>query len=143
MRFWDSSAIVPLAVIEEYSPVVRSLLDDDLMPVVWWGASVECASGLARIQRERARSGLELLDAEAVLAAFWETTLEIGPEESVRRRALRLLASHPLRAADALQLGAALTWRRDRPSRTGFVCLDAQLRDAAAREGFTVLPAAM
>ena len=47
---------------------------------------------------------------------------------------------HPLRAVDALQLGAALTWRREPVRRAELVCLDEGLRDAASREGFELLP---
>ena len=53
----------------------------------------------------------------------------------------RLLAVHPLTAGDALQLAAALIWARERPARLRFVCLDEQLRRAAGREGFNILPA--
>ncbi|MFY9343542.1 MAG: hypothetical protein WAT39_13685 [Planctomycetota bacterium] len=58
-------------------------------------------------------------------------------------RARRLLANHPLRAADACQLAAALIACRERPDALGFVTLDSRLAEAARREGFTVLPAAV
>ena len=65
----------------------------------------------------------------------------IAPTDDVRRRAARLLAVHPLRAADALQLAAALVWVEEQPHGERFVSLDGRLRDAAAREGFTLVPA--
>jgi hypothetical protein len=55
-------------------------------------------------------------------------------------KALRLLGVHPLRAADALQLAAALILVRDDPAGRAFVCLDERLREAALLEGFRVLP---
>lgn len=58
----------------------------------------------------------------------------------VRNQAIRLLGLHPLRAADALQLAAALVWADRRPRGHPFVCLDAGLREAAHAEGFSVLP---
>jgi hypothetical protein len=58
---------------------------------------------------------------------------------SLREAAGRALAVHPLRAADALQLAAALVWS-DGAIGESFVCLDAALRDAARREGFDVRP---
>lgn len=61
------------------------------------------------------------------------------PEE-LATIALRLLASHPLRAADALQLAAALVWARGQPGGHEIVCLDDRLASAALLEGFTVLP---
>jgi len=66
----------------------------------------------------------------------------VAPTPRLRRTAGRALAAHPLRAADALQLAAALTWSAEQPGGEGFVCLDDRLRDAAQREGFAVLPAA-
>jgi hypothetical protein len=52
-----------------------------------------------------------------------------------------VLASHPLRGADALQLAAALVWCDEAPQGDTFVCLDERLKEAARREGFGVLPA--
>ena len=49
-------------------------------------------------------------------------------------------AAIPLRAGDALQLSAALTWTEDAPRGETFVCLDARLRDAASRQGFAIRP---
>ena len=59
--------------------------------------------------------------------------------DAVRSRAVALLARHPLRAADALQLASALVLAEGDPSSLEFVCLDNNLADAAEREGFTVL----
>jgi hypothetical protein len=39
-----------------------------------------------------------------------------------------------------LALAAALVWAGGRPARHGLVCLDERLREAAAREGFAILP---
>jgi hypothetical protein len=54
--------------------------------------------------------------------------------------ALRLLRNHPLRAADALQLAAALIASEETPQTLEFICLDDRLALAARREGFTVIP---
>jgi hypothetical protein len=45
-----------------------------------------------------------------------------------------------LRAADSLQLAAALLWTRGRPAGHDLVCLDERLREVAVSEGFAVLP---
>jgi hypothetical protein len=58
----------------------------------------------------------------------------------VRENAARALLLHPLRAADSLQLAAALLWTRGRPAGHDLVCLDERLREAATSEGFAVLP---
>jgi len=44
---------------------------------------------------------------------------EVQPTEEVRERAERLLRIHKLRAADALQLAAALVWCDGAPARSG------------------------
>lgn len=65
---------------------------------------------------------------------------EVAHLDSVRARARRLLEAHPLRAADALHLGAALVAVEERPHGIAFVSFDLRLADAAEREGFEVLP---
>jgi len=59
---------------------------------------------------------------------------------TVREAARRLLRVHDLRAADALQLAAAVVASENRPSTMQIVCLDARLAGAALREGFRILP---
>lgn len=76
------------------------------------------------------------MDRLGLLAASW---VEIEPVEQVRRRAIRLLRLHPLRAADALQLAAALTAADEDPQRLDVVSSDDHLSAAARREGFKVL----
>ncbi len=71
------------------------------------------------------------------LAGVW---LEVEPSETLRSSAEGLLRAHPLRAADALQLSAALLWARGQARRARFVSLDTRLREAAVRVGFDVLP---
>jgi predicted nucleic acid-binding protein len=57
----------------------------------------------------------------------------------VRVTARRLLRVHNLRAADSLQLAAALVASEGHPASLEIVSLDDRLIDAAQREGFTVL----
>jgi len=71
------------------------------------------------------------------LTASW---IETQPANKLHQRAIRLLRVHPLRAADALQLAAALVASAENPQTLPFVCSDVRLREAAAKEGFQVLP---
>ena len=64
---------------------------------------------------------------------------EIHPAPIIREHAERLLAVHPLRTADALQLAAALIWSGPLPRGHHMVCLDHRLREAARKEGFSIL----
>jgi predicted nucleic acid-binding protein len=68
--------------------------------------------------------------------------MEMQPSDTVRSMAELVLAVHPLRAADALQLAAAILWCGQHPAGQSFVAFDERLRDASHREGFTVLPEA-
>jgi predicted nucleic acid-binding protein len=140
VRFWDTSAIVPLCVSEPASVQVRRLAEGDPALVVWWGSRTECVSALARRRRERAltpSAERRALDVLQVLAHAWS---EVLPGEILRRRAERLLAVHALRAADAFQLAAALLWSRGDTRGRELLSLDERLREAAVREGFRVLP---
>src|SRR5262249_54904987 len=95
---------------------------------------------LARVEREGKLAHSGLRQAQDLLAYLRARAFEVQPVEEVRARAERLLAVHPLRAADSLQLSAALLWCRERPRGGGFVRLADRLRLAAAREGFLVMP---
>jgi hypothetical protein len=140
VRFWDTSACVPLLVAEPSTDTVEALLKQDPEPVLWWGAAVECTSALAAAERQGRLSADDLRLALSNLAALRDVSFEVAASEEVRGRAMRLLSVHPLRAGDALQLAAALVWCREQTAGAGFVCLDDRLRTAAAREGFEVLP---
>jgi len=140
LRFWDSSALLPLLVKEPTSSRIEDLLGRDTEVVLWWATPVECVSALARIEREGKLAHSGLRQAQEILSYLRARSFEVQPVEEVRARAERLLAVHRLRAADSLQLSAALVWCRERPKGVGFVCLDDRLRLAAAREGFLVMP---
>lgn len=141
MRFWDTSALVLLLRREPMSRTLRTLFNQDPNVVIWWGARIECASYLARLVREGRLGQSGEAEARGALDDLYRRADEVAPSTALRDRAERLVADHPLRAADALQSAAALTWARERPDRAGFVCLDQHLRAAAGREGFDILPA--
>ncbi len=136
MTFWDASAIVPLLVTEPDSAALLSLLEHDPELLVWWGTPVECTSALARREREGALAAAEVADAAERLRSISQAWQEVLPADSVRAAAQRLLRVHPLRAADALQLAAAVVASEHDPASLPFLTLDDRLRDAARREGF-------
>lgn len=140
MRFWDSSALVPLCAPEAQTPALQQLRRDDPAIVAWWATRIECMSALRRLIRMGQLDATSGAAVQACLASLWTGVARAAPTDDVLTRAEGLLARHSLRAADALQLAAALVWAGDRPAGHEFVCLDDRLRDAAAREGFVVLP---
>lgn len=140
MRFWDASAIVPLCLDEPRTARLRRLAEEDRSLVVWWTALVECYSTFARLRREGIFSHTEEDRARRFAVQLLAEWTEIEPSNKVREQAGRVLLLHPLRAADSLQLAAALVWADGHPADHEFVCLDQRLRAAAQREGFTLLP---
>jgi uncharacterized protein len=139
VRFWDASAIVPLVAIEKETGDCRALLADDSDIVVWLLTPVEVMSALTRRLRERSLKSVEFSKAKEQLAALEKAWSEVISIERVRERARRLLETHPLRAADSLQLAAALLTSEENPQGFPFVTLDRRLGSAAEREGFHVL----
>jgi predicted nucleic acid-binding protein len=140
VKFWDGSAIVPLLVDEAPRRSLLELLEADRELIAWWGTPVECASAIARREREGDLDAAQANDALARLRLLERSWVEVQPSPRVRTLALRLLRTHPLRAADSLQLAAALVAAGEEPGALGFVCLDERLATAARREGFDVVP---
>ena len=140
MKFWDASALMPLCLQERESASLRKIASADEAIVAWWASPIECLSALARLRREDALTSEEEGQAQVILRALAAEWTEVEPSEAVREQAARVLRLHPLRAADSLQLAAALVWCQGEPSHREFVCLDYRLREAGRREGFVVLP---
>lgn len=140
MRFWDTSAVVPLLVNEPSSPDLGALLAEDGVLIVWWATRVECVSALVRRTREGDIDAGGEERARLALKSLAEAWSEMLPTSKLRASAERLLTVHPLRAADALQLAAALRWCEGEPGGRAFVSMDGRLREAARREGFSLAP---
>lgn len=138
MRFWDSSALVPLLVGEAETDVLTALYPEAEV-VAWWSAEVECASAVARLEREGSlepEGASESFRRLESLAAGWHL---VEPSDLIKRTARRLLRTHDLRGADSLQLAAALAVAEQQPATLPIVCRDRRLALAAEREGFSVL----
>jgi len=135
--FYDSSVLVPLCVPQLFSP--RSLsLWSRYRAVVWWATQVEVASALARLLRRREISAdaHSLAHRQAkLLAEAWRV---VEPTGDVASGACYILERYPLRAADALQLAAALAWCEGKAQGNVFLTFDERLKEAAVAVGFTV-----
>ena len=138
MRFWDSSAVVPLLVEERETEQLVELYPG-VEVVAWWGTEIECASAVARLERQgslEAGDATESFRRLRALAVSWHL---VEPTDLVKETAKRLLRTHDLRAADSLQLAAAVVVAEQRPPTLEIVCRDRRLALAAEREGFPVL----
>ena len=136
--FWDASALVPLCVPGQADLRRRRLLQEHRM-VVWWGSLVETASAIARLRRDGHISAAQEESAYTRLDMLRRTWREVQPVSEVRDLAVEQLGRFDLRAADALQLAAALVWCSRRAARRVFVCGDRRLAKAARDAGFTVV----
>lgn len=139
MKFWDATAIVPLLLDDPVREPLLAILEADPTMAVWWASPVEVTSAMARREREGTLSLLEATAAVQRLRMLDRSWHEIAPSDALRGSAQRLLRVHPLRAADSLQLAAALAVAGDDPGSLTFVCLDQRLADAARKEGLDVV----
>ena len=139
MNFWDTSALVALGVDEPRRQITLRILESDDRMAVWWGAPVEYVAALSRRERDGSLTTNEVSEHLVRLHALSHVWYEVQPSRRIAMMAQRLLRVHPLRAADSLQLAAALAVAEEDPSSVGFVCFDARLNQAASREGFAIL----
>ncbi len=138
MKFWDASAIVPLIVDEPARERLLALVEADPVMFVWWGTPFELVSALSRREREGTLSPAMTAAAVDRVRRLERSWQQVVPSDLLRLRAQRLLRVHPFRAADSLQLAAALGIAGDDPASVSVVALDQRLLDAAQREGLGV-----
>jgi hypothetical protein len=142
LRFWDSSALVPLVVEQAGSVQAERWLQDDPDAVTWTLTPVEVVSALRRLVRDGSLAERAATEAEGICEELVARSHVVTDVERAKLLARRLLRVHALRAADALQLAAALAWSENNPSGLVLHTLDTRLGLAAAREGFRVIPPA-
>jgi predicted nucleic acid-binding protein len=118
---------------------MRELLAENKVLITWWGSPLECASAIARRERDAEITSASAREARQNLSDLRQAWVEIAPFASLRVRAERLLRLHDLRASDALQLSAAVSASEGAPETLAFICLDQRLSSAAEREGFSVI----
>lgn len=142
--FADASALVKLYVEEDATDAVRGL---DGTLVVSQLSRVEVPAALWRKQRTE-----EIPQRRAVIladefAADWLGGAATRPRfdvvavhEPILEQAARLVAVHGLRAYDGVQLASAIAARTADASCATLATFDVRFGDAAAVEGFTVVP---
>jgi uncharacterized protein len=138
VRFWDSSAVVPLVIHQAAAARADRWFAADPSLVLWRLTPVEITSALWRLARDGSLSEDDARTAEARADELAAASRMVADTERVEALARRLLRVHALRAADALQLAAALVWVSGRPQGQMLHTLDTRLALAARREGFDV-----
>jgi hypothetical protein len=126
-------------VEEEDSPRVRRWIAAGVSATARLSA-VEVTSALTRRCREGAFSVTERDRALAALEDDLSALRVVELSMRVVAEARVLLARHPLRAGDAIQLASALLLRRELAEPVTFAAYDERLKSAAGTEGLTVVP---
>jgi predicted nucleic acid-binding protein len=119
---------------------MATLFARDAQVVASWTSSVEIWAAIARRRRAGSLGSPDVRSARERLRTLRDDWAEVDDVEAIRIRAIRLVEVHALRAADAMQLAAALVAVQDRPDEFPFVTLDDQLAAIAEAEGFRVQP---
>jgi predicted nucleic acid-binding protein len=135
--FWDSSALIPLCVHQSQTARARALYKGNGI-VVWWATSVEIISGLTRLERMGHIGRDEFLIGKQRAQELGNVWDSLSPAPGIIAQACALLEAYPLRAADALQLAAALENCEGNPAGHVFITADQRLADAARGCGFSV-----
>lgn len=136
VAFFDTSALVKHYHIERGSSIVNELMENYVVAVSEL-AILEMTSALNR----RFLSGeLTKRKLEWVLERFYsdlENYVVVPISSETVSLATSLVLKHGLKTLDSLQLASAL---RVKDEASIFVTFDERLKDAAEKEGFTVLP---
>ena len=133
--FWDTSALVPLCVRQGITPRALALYKSYEV-VVWWAIPVEIASALACLLRMRQIDSGDWAKACKLAKSLADSWSVIQPSHALRAQAARLVDRYDLRAADCLQLAAALEWCEGVSQGRVFLTADQRLRAAARLNGF-------
>jgi predicted nucleic acid-binding protein len=137
--FWDASALVPLCVRQAITPRAIALHKNHGL-VVWWSTPVEIASALSRLVRMKQLDPGDWTTARKLAKTLADSWSVVQPSDTLRNKAAQLVDRYDLRAADSLQLAAALEWCEDAPHGRVFLTADQKLREAASLTGFDARP---
>lgn len=137
VAFWDSSALIPLCVSQPQTAKAAALYESYGI-AAWWATQVEMMSGLTRLGRSGQITHDRFLIGKQIAREIVREWDSISSTASIAADACLLLELHPLRAADALQLAAALAWSEGKPKGKVFLTFDKRLSEAAGLAGFTL-----
>jgi uncharacterized protein len=137
IAYLDTSALAKLIVSEPDSETVGAAWErlEGRYAAIHGYAELRAALGVA--QRSGRVSAGEASIARGTLEQIWSRLVVVAIDGALVRDAGDLAERHGLRAGDAIHLASA---RRIATGTTAFMAFDARLRQAAAQEGFDVLP---
>lgn len=132
--YLDTSCIAKLFIQEVDSERLRRVITESDAVSSSDLSCVEMHSMIERRRREKLLSAREAKRISEVFQADWAHFGKIPVDEPVLQKARKLLAKHPLRTLDALQLASALRLQDHLEEPIGFLSADERLVAAAHRE---------
>lgn len=138
IHFWDASALIPLLIKESSSDIAYGWHAACEQMTCWTLTSTEIYSALCRRMRDHELSSSSFSEVVYLWNDLETSILHVDDLQGAKKRAERLLRIHPLKAADALQLAAALIITDEYPQGHAFYTFDSRLALAARKEGFSV-----
>ncbi len=140
--FLDATALTPLFVRGPGTDFMMRLMEEieDNRKLIAAGTPLEVYAALKRGETEGALSEQDGAQARAILRTESARMVQQPLNPAVLEAARQMLDQHPLRAAEAIQLGAAVVAREMLVDvAIVFVASSAPLLSAAQAEGFEVL----
>jgi len=137
VKFWDSSALVPLVSNESTTDTLNAIMAADPAVVVSPITPVEVDSAVWRKARQT-RDEVARQRSLRRLSELRDRWIVVEEYAAVFEEARRMVARYGLRGGDAIQLATAIITRGN--AVLVFVALDEDLKAAARAEGFPILP---
>ena len=101
-------------------------------------AYVEAASALARMHKGDRLTAAQLRAKRGELERLWQALYVHAVDDTVIELATQSAVDHALRAYDAVHLAGALAFAEG--EEIAFACWDRELREAAGKHGFALVP---
>jgi len=136
----ESSAPLAWLLEHEHGNLVRDALARAELVIASDLTLIECDRVLIRAVALDELQESDAIDRQARLNAVAERWTLLSLDEEIIERARRPFPVEPVRTLDAIHLSSALTARKAVPE-IALLTLDARIRQAAGRLGFTLVPA--
>jgi predicted nucleic acid-binding protein len=101
-------------------------------------AHVEATAALARMRKGKRLTTAQLDRSLGDLENIWRSVFSHAVDEALLAKAAESARAHSLRAYDAVHLGGALSFAIG--EELDFACWDKELREAAKKHGFALIP---
>lgn len=104
-------------------------------------AHVEAIAALARMRKGRRLTPIQLKQALDDLESIWRSIFSHAVNDALLAKAAESARAHSLRAYDAVHLSGALSFATG--EQLDFACWDKELREAAQKHGFALIPSVL